>query len=243
MKIKMSVMAVLVFILIFGGIALTIAVDIWSTTSSKTPVTYQTGTNTGEYNPADIRGSYTFQEVATLFEIDLQVLYKAFAIEENTDGTEIQTKELETRFKNEQVEIGNESVQVFVALYKNLPITLAESYLPKQAVELILAENQQLTAEQKAYLKKYQVVLGVNSPALVVTSEQAVSSTSEAEEEPLVNGSATFQQVLDGGITVAQIEAIISKSMPPTNQTVKDYCNQEGLEFSTIKGQLNLLAE
>ena len=31
--------------------------------------------------------------------------------------------------------------------------------------------------------------------------------------------------------------------MPATNETVKDYCNQEGLDFSTIKEQLNQLAE
>jgi hypothetical protein len=55
------------------------------------------------------------------------------------------------------VENGNESVQVFVALYKNLLITLYDAYLPKQAVDIILKINNNLTDEQIAYLSDHQV--------------------------------------------------------------------------------------
>ena len=68
MKISTRVMAILVFALLVGGIGLSIALGAWSTKSEKIPATYGEGEAAGEYNPADIRGSYTFGEVSSLFE-------------------------------------------------------------------------------------------------------------------------------------------------------------------------------
>lgn len=239
MKIKAITMGILLFVLIFGGIGATMAVDLWSTTSDKTPAKITSGESAGSYNPADIRGSYTFQQVADLFEIELQVLYTAFNIPAETLGEDIQTKDLETLFADSGAEIGNESVQIFVALYKNLPIDLDETLLPEQAVTLILEENGALTAQQKEYLTTHSVNL--SSVTVTVPAETKESTTEETEN--VVNGSATFQKVMDAGITQEQIEKIINDTMPPTNQTVKDYCVEKGLSFSDIKAQLNALIE
>lgn len=243
MRLKMSMIAIIIFTVILGGIAITMAADIWSTISDKIPAKFKEGEYAGKYNPEDIRGSYTFEEVSELFEIDLQVLYQAFGIDKDTDGTQIKTKDLENLYQGADVEIGNGSVQAFVALYKNLPITLDGVYLPKHAVDIILEANRDLTQAQKDYLERHQVELKENS----LSSETADGAESEEKEnsveENLVKGKTTFQQVLDAGIAEEKIEAIIGKDLPPTNQTIKDYCVNEGLSFSTVKDQLNKLME
>ena len=249
MKIKALTMGIIIFLVIFGGIGVTMAVDLWSTTTDKVPVTYKDGELAGTYNPADIRGSYTFADVSELFEIDLQVLYEAFGIPADTIGTEIQSKDLESLYAESGAEIGNESVQVFVALYKNLPMDLDETYLPNEAVELILKQNSNLTEEQKDYLSTHSIDItgtgaSVETSSDTSTTESTTVSTSTAEEpESVVNGNATFQIVLDAGVTKEEIEKILNVPLPPTNQTVKDYCNEAGISFSDIKEQLNALIE
>ena len=59
------------------------------------------------------------------------------------------------------------------------------------------------------------------------------------QTEEYIKGSTTFEQLLDEGITVEQIEAAIGGQLTETNQTVKDYCTENGLLFSDVKGQLN----
>lgn len=234
MKIRTFTMGIIILAFIFGGISAALAADLWTTLSDKVPAKITRGDFAGNYNPADIRGSYTFNEVATLFEIELKVLYQAFSIPEETDGDEIQTKDLETLYEGIGVEVGNESVQVFVALYKNLPIDLDETYLPETAALLIQEKNKELTEEQKNHLDIYSVDLASMRP---------IETNGSAESEPPINGSATFQQALDEGITTEQIESIINASMPPSNQPIKDYCIENGLSFSAIKEQLNALIE
>jgi len=246
MKIKTLTMGIIIFVIIFGGIGATLAVDLWSTTSEKVPTKFKDGEFSGIYNPADIRGSYTFTEVSELFEIDLQDLYKAFNIPLDTVGTKIQSKDLEGLYEESGAEIGNESVQIFVALYKDLPIELDETYLPKQAVELILQANGNLTEEQRDYLAAHTLDIIAASISEKITSGQTTTGTSESnteESESVVNGSTTFKQVLDAGVTKEEIETILNASMPSSNQTVKDYCVEAGLSFSKVKEKLNALIE
>ena len=94
----MAAMAIIVPIVIFGGIAATIAADVWTTTTSKIPIKYTEGANAGNYNPIDIRGSYTFADISDLFKIDAAVLFQAFGIAPQTDPTSIKTKDLEGLF-------------------------------------------------------------------------------------------------------------------------------------------------
>lgn len=75
-------------------------------------------------------------------------------------------------------------------------------------------------------------------------SEQTTGENeSETESELTINGSTTFQQALDTGITPQQIESIIGDTMPSASQSIKDYCTENGLQFSTIKDRMNQLAE
>lgn len=247
MKIQMHKVAIIILSVIFGGILLTIGVDLWTTTSSKTPSKIATGDNAGVYNPQDIRGSYTFSEVAELFEIDVKVLFDAFNIPEDTDPTDIQSKDLEGMFESSGVEIGNEDLQLFVALYKKLPVTLEDSYLPNSAVEILL-ELGKLDEAQKTYFETHKVDVSKLGDEVNNKDESSESSINESktvkeEEEHLVNGSTTFQQLLNAGVSKEQIEEVLSAPMPATNQTIRTYCSDKGVSFSDIKDKLNLLAE
>lgn len=238
--IKIKTMAVIILVVIFGSISTTIGLDIWATTSSKVPVKYTSGEAEGEYNPIDIRGSYTFEQVSDLFEIDIEILYQAFLVPKELQNSEFKSKNLESLFEGTGAEIGNESLQVFVALYNNLPIELDESVLPEAAVDIIIEHNPLLSDEQKEYLKVHSIAIDSNLISVTTSSEEAIVVEAESGE-PIVNGSATFQKVLDAGVTKEQIETIIGDTLPPTNQTVKDYCISKGIPFSGIKEQLNAL--
>ena len=157
MKIKAKTMGIIIFALIFGGIGLTAVTGLWGTKSSKIPVIYQTGEAAGSYDPSDIRGSYSFAEVSSLFDIEEEILFEAFSIPEDTDASAIKLKELEALSEQSGYEIGTGSVRVFVALYKNLPIELGESYLPESAAVLIRDKNVSLSKEQSDYLEHYTI--------------------------------------------------------------------------------------
>jgi hypothetical protein len=238
-KISSKFMALTVFLVIFGGIGATILADVWTTESTKVPVTYKEGEFEGQYNPQDIRGSYTFSEVSELFEVELDDLFTAFGIPEGTDGTTIQTKVLEEMYPNLPNEIGNGSVQLFVAFYKGLPAEYDDTYLPAQAKDILYRVNEKLTAEEKAYIESHLAVLPEPAGEDTVPTEAAVTE----EVEPLVKGATTFQQVLDAGITKAEIEEILGSAMPATNLPIKDYCLDKGLSFSEVKDKLNALIE
>lgn len=232
-QIRPMIMAVFVPAVIFGGISATIAADVWNTTSSKMPKVIESGESAGEYSPADIRGSYTFSEVSDLYGIELKVLYEAFGIPEGTDGAVMKVKDLEAMYADYGAKIGTESLQVFVALYRNLTIPLGDAMLPKRAAELLLQAKPNLTAEQRAYIETHTAASG---------QPGAVAPVPE-KEEAAVTGSTTFQQLLDSGLTRDQIEGIIGVPMPSSNQTVKDFCTEAGLVFSDVKAQLNSLYE
>ena len=57
---------IIIFVFIFGGIAITSVTGYWQTSSSKIPAKYQGGEFAGQYDPADIRGSYSFGEISEI---------------------------------------------------------------------------------------------------------------------------------------------------------------------------------
>jgi hypothetical protein len=53
-----------------------------------------------------------------------------------------------------------------------------------------------------------------------------------------INGTTTFQQLLDWGISRQTIQAIVAEDLPSPSTTVKDFITQKGLEFSPVKNSL-----
>lgn len=153
MKIRSSSLGVIIFVIIFGGILSTSILGIWKTEGTKTPRKISAGDYAGSYDPADIRGSYTFSNISKNYNIPIKDLGEAFGIKENVENFKV--KELEGIYSELDVRTG--SVRLFVALYTGLPFEIKEDiYLPQSAVD-ILKNKRQLTTEEITYIEGHTV--------------------------------------------------------------------------------------
>lgn len=253
MRLTSKPLAALILFIMFGGIFFTSAMNWWQTETSKVPVKFTSGETAGEYNPADIRGSYTFGDVSGLFEIPIEDLASAFDLPAAGDPAAVSLKDLETIYAASAeagMEIGTGSVRLFTAFYTGLPYDLSaeDSYLPQSAADILLAKVS-LTNEQLAYLDSH-VVGGSEIPVTetapvsevapeVETPQPAETSPEEhVEDTTIIKGKTTFQEVIDLGVSREQIETILGGSIPATGMLVKDYCTQQGIEFASIRDSL-----
>ncbi|CAG1010619.1 hypothetical protein ANAEL_03990 [Anaerolineales bacterium] len=245
MNLTSKLLAAIIVVILFGGIALTTAMGWWQTMSTKEAATYTEGEFAGQANPADIRGSYTFGDVEKNFGIPPSVLAQAFKVE-SSDPAAYQVKNLEETYADSEFEIGTASVRLFVAFYSGLPFDLStDIYLPEEAAGLL--KERTLTPEQLTYLEAHTVPgsasAAVTAPEVdAAPSSQptpaAESASSEESTEKLVKGKTTFQEVLDWGVSQEVIEQVMGKPMPNPLTTVKDFCTEQGLDFETLKPAL-----
>lgn len=148
------------------GIGITMVTGLWQTESDKIPRKLETLTpvaategadGTGaavQYDPADIRGSYTFGEISELFQVPLGDLAEAFGLSESEAGA-FQAKALESRYPDAEQELGTASIRMFTAYYLGLPYTPTEdTWLPNTAAD-VLARSGRMTEEQAAYLAEH----------------------------------------------------------------------------------------
>ena len=237
MTITSKPLAVIVLVIMFGGIAFSSAMGWWVTESTKQPVTFTEGEFAGQANPADIRGSYTFGDIAKSFDVTPEVLAQAFGVTEG-DPAAFAVKELEVISLDSGYEIGTVSVRLFVAYYTGLPFdtTGQEIYLPQPATDILLAKGN-LTSEQIAYLEKYKVTLSASAPVAESTLV-VVATSSTVSEENIVKGKTTFGELLAWGVSQEIIESIIGAPLPDLAMTMKDYASANGLNFETLKPAL-----
>jgi len=229
MKIKSNVLGALVVVFVFGGVYLSSALNLWNTESSKIPVTITTGEFAGEYNPDDIRGSYSFSDINNLFDIPIETLEKAFVLPEGADASNFKNKDLEDLYENLDVEIGNSSVKLFVALYKGLPYEITEdTYLPTQAVK-ILEERANLPKDKLDYLNNHSIE--IKNTSMPINSDKEYEST----EDNTVKGNTTFKELMNLGLTKDNIESLIGREISHTNITIKDFCLENEIDFSKTK--------
>lgn len=159
MKIKSATLGILVVGIVFGGILAASAMDLWITESTKIPDKIVEAGVEGAYDPADIKGSYTFGDVSELFEIPLEDMAFAFDLPEDVEPSTFKNKDLEVIYADQELEVGTGSVRMFVALYKGLPYeSTEETYFLSNAVQ-ILKEKAALTQEQIAYLDSHTVTI------------------------------------------------------------------------------------
>jgi hypothetical protein len=234
-------LAIIVLVMVLGGIAFSSAMGWWATASSKVPVAFTEGEFAGQANPADIRGSYTFGDIGKSFNVTPEILAQAFGITES-NPTAFAVKELEEIYADSGFEIGTASVRLFVALYSDVPFdtTGQEIYLPRSATDILLARGT-LTQEQIRYLETYTVDVGESAPGaepIVESSPSPVESPSTTSEEYTVKGKTTFGELITWGVSRETLEQLIGAAMPDPALTVKDYASANGLDFETLKPAL-----
>ncbi len=158
MKIKSQTTIIIAVCIVLVGIGLTSAFGLWTTQSTKIPDKLNQTENSQKYDPADIRGSYTFSEISDLFNVPIDDLANAFSVNPN-DAKEFKCKDLEKIFSNAPNEIGTGSVRMFVAFYHGLPYDLNETtYVPDHAAQ-ILKQQSSITPEQLSYLESHTVAV------------------------------------------------------------------------------------
>ena len=166
MKLKPATAVFFSILFVVAGILASSALGWWQTESNKIPPRLETaaigagtGTEAGQtvtYDPAGIKGSFTFGEISRLYAIPLEDLADAFGVDRGK-AEAFKVKELETVYAKGS-EVGTSSVRLFAAWYKGLPFERKEeSVLPVPAVE-ILREKAVLTPEQTAYLDAHAFV-------------------------------------------------------------------------------------
>jgi hypothetical protein len=159
MKIKPQAAALLVLCIFIAGIAVTSALGLWRTTTSKIPAKLKDTQYAEAYDPADIRGSYTFSDISRLYGIPLEDLAAAFSVDPKA-ASQFQCKSLESIFGDSPYEIGTASVRMFAAYYLGLPyVPTEESYLPEAAAK-ILTEKGSMTPEQREDLNSHTAPAG-----------------------------------------------------------------------------------
>ncbi len=234
-------LAILLFVVIFGGIAFASVMGWWVTESTKVPITFTEGELAGQANPADIRGSYTFGDIANSFDVTPKVLAQAFGIQGGNPAAFV-VKDLEGMYPDAEYEIGTISVRLFVARYTGLPFdtTDQEIYLPQSALVILLGRGN-LTSDQIAYLEKHTVntgeLLNAEQPVTPATPASAASSSS-TNVEHIVKGKTTFGELTLWGVPQSSIEGLIGGPMPDPAVTLKDYASAHELNFETLKVDL-----
>ena len=242
MKIKSIYLAIIIFAVIFVTITATSLTGLWKTTTDKIPIKYADGEFAGQYNPADIRGSYTFDDIHNTFEIPLEDLGKAFGLKDPALFASFKCNELETIYASlseKGKEVGTTSVRYFVALYTGLPYDVEEgTWLLKPAVGVLKAKAK-LSDEQLQYLDTHSVDPVEASVQTVSTSEQ----TTDVTVVKTVTGSTTFQQLLDWGVKIEDVDKLLNDSISDLGETIKNYATRKGIEFSTIKVPFQTLVD
>ena len=246
MKITSKPLALVIVVVIFGGIVLTSAMNWWKDGASKIPRTLTQGEEAGQYNPADIRGSYTFGDVSKYFNIPFDTLRTVFHVPADKDIAAMALKDMGL----EDLNVSPHSVAFFAALYNGLPFTVEgeELFLPVEAVTF-LKQQGKMTPEQLAYVEAHTVTIPAASAAPVEKTPQAEAAATVAatpvptksegtSASKTVSSTTTFQNLLDWGLTKEAIEKVIGGAIPDPNMAVKDYISGKGLEFKTYKDQL-----
>lgn len=237
-------LSVIIFVVMFGGIGLSSMLGWWQTESTKQPATFSEGEFAGQANPADIRGSYTFGDISSSFDVSPAVLAQAFQVTTG-DPASFAVKDLEALYLESGVEIGTNSVRLFVAYHLGLPFdtTGQEILLPAPAARYLL-ENASLTPERQAYLQAHTVDVAAGSSAgpEPASEPEAIPAGSGLEasstDEYVVKGKTVFGDLIRWGVPQEAIEQIIGGPMPDPAMKVKDFATASGLTFETIKTQL-----
>ena len=118
----MAVIVVATFVL---GIGIARVSGTWNTQSSRVPMRYSAGEFSGQYNPADIRGSYAFSDIEAAFGVPVDLLAEAFGMQDIDDTGAIRANSLEAVYavQPDGGEVGTDALRLFVARYTGLPYT------------------------------------------------------------------------------------------------------------------------
>ncbi|OHD75015.1 MAG: hypothetical protein A2177_04775 [Spirochaetes bacterium RBG_13_68_11] len=260
---KTKHLAAVVPAIFIAGIGLTMAFNLWHTTTTKEPAKYSTGEFAGQANPADIRGSYSFGDVAAAFPgVPLEVLADAFGVTQNPAAFPV--KSLETlEGGTSAYALGTDSVRLFVARYLGLAFEPASTTgLPPRAAELLEATGlldaagladveKRIVGVTAGAVKASPATAAVGAPATaaaatVPAETSAAPAAVTAETAPVVRtvkGSTTFKDLADWGVESSVLDEALGSAPGAPSVTLRNWCTEKGIEFSTVKTKIQALVD
>jgi hypothetical protein len=260
---KTKHLAAVVPAVFIAGIGLTMAFNLWHTTTTKEPAKYSSGEFAGQANPADIRGSYTLGDVVAAFPgVSLDVLGDAFGVTKNPAAFAVKSLEAAEGGTGAYA-VGTDSVRLFVARYLGLAFEPAPGTgLPPRAAELLEATGLLDAAGQAdvearivgvtaGETKAAPATAAVGAPATAApATAPAETSTAPAaataETAPVVRtvkGSTTFKELADWGVASSVLEEALGSAPGAPGVTLRDWCTEKGIEFSTVKTKIQALVD
>lgn len=261
MRLKLIWIFPIIIVFLFGGIRIADGLNFWQTESTKVPQTIKEGEFAGMADPADIRGSYSFGDIANAFDIEAEIIAKAFDIESNQPSL-VLAKELEVLYGETEsgLEIGTGAIRQFVALYTGLPY---EGYdaITTAGIDILKEEGKWSEELEDKYkdvivdLSIYDIInkSGSEETSLIEANNSVVSEdennkatdnatgTEHDEDEIGVKGKTTVAELIGWGITLEQIEDTLGVSVPNENLLIRDICTQNSLSFGEIKETFNAM--
>lgn len=238
MKLNSSKIFIILVVVLFGFIYLSKLGGLWITESKKEVKVIDQGELIGMPDPEDIRGSYSLGDIENNFDIPVNDMAKAFGIE-NDNLADFQIKELENIYVDlgEDIEIGTESVRIFVSMYKDIPFEWSGD-IPNTAVE-VLKSNNMINESEEAYLAEHSIDMNNTTDNQRVDTE---IDHEQSEEAPTVNGKTTVKDLINSGIDERVIIDTIG-SYANENMLLRDICNENGVSFSVVKTKFTEMLE
>jgi len=266
-RLKTVPLAVITVATIFGGIVIAKSVGYYETTSSKQPVKFKTGELAGLPNPADIRGSYTWNDIERVFGVPAAQAAAAFSVPGQALEPAERVSVLESMYAEilpAGLEIGTGAVRLFVSLYTGLPMEAEEGSVLPPAALAMLAVRPGLDAET---LRRYAIpgttnpgIVEIDAPAAAPFTAPAMGTGTAAGSSSggggggggsgsgtssvrAVVGRTTYGDLYSWGLTEAQVEAVTGFKPGARTQTVREAAAAAGIEFSAFKTALQELVD
>ena len=183
MKIGRTTAFSAVLLIMLGGVMIASSLGLFDTESSKSAVNIKMGEFQGKADPNDIRGSFSFADIAGQFEVSVAMLAEAFGIEGGeAEVAAFKIKGIEEKYAGLPQEIGTSSVRLFVGFMTGLPVELG-AYIPLQAADIIRQGATALTEERIIYLDSHTVDLEsrLKEPETAVPMERVTEDAGSAK--------------------------------------------------------------
>ena len=236
MKLQSGAIAIIVTGAFIVGIGISMLTGWWRTEGTRIPVKFTSGEHAGDYNPADIRGSYTFQDISDAFDVPVAELARAFGITSLENPAAFQLKELEEMYEATAAgEVGTDAARYFVALYTGLPYEPEDTtLLPSPAVSVL---SDRVSEEVLAVLRGRTLSLST------VRGGDAVETEEHTTEVGVVKGKTTFGELMDWGLSEEQVKKALGFPIGRNGESVRDACVSNNVEFKDVKEALQALLD
>ena len=199
LRIRSAFLGPAIFVVIFAGIAVSALLGYWETESSRVPRRIASGDYTGEFDPADIRGSYSLGDIEKTFGIPAALVARAFGLEPMEDPAVFRANELEQMYgvTADGGEVGTDALRYFTALYTGLPYIPDESTrLPETALPVL--EDKLATADLEVVSRITVPLADLLAAAELGMAEDGGTAESSGDEASIIGGEGVETPGADG---------------------------------------------